>query len=106
MRISFLLSFLVWTAFASLWGKESSPSVLYLTWQHDPTTTMMIHWHTAREDQAQVVYRVFGERAWELQEGMSVHLPGTKVRVHTVELMDLLPDTEYEFRIDEDVYRF
>lgn len=103
MHIFYLIAL---TLFASLWGKEPFPSVLYLTWQHDPTSTMMIHWHTPQDARAQVTYRPFGQKKWEQQEGMSVHLPDTRVRVHTVELVDLIPDTEYEFRIDEQIYRF
>jgi len=96
----------VWAAMLSLCGKETDPSVLYLTWQHDPTSTMMIHWHTEDEMQSEVEYRRFGEKIWEIQEGMAVRLPRSKVRVHTVELMDLESGTEYEFRIYEAIYRF
>ncbi len=106
MRRSFLIVLFLWAGMLSLWGKEPAPSVLYLTWQHDPTSTMMVHWHMVDEDSAQVAYRSLGEKAWDLQEGISVRLPHSKVRVHTVELVDLQADTEYEFRIYEDIYRF
>lgn len=90
-----------------LWGKENtSPTVLYLTWQHDPTKTMMIHWHTVDDADTWVEYRKIGERAWEIQEGIAVRLPESKVRVHTVELMDLEEDTLYEFRVQDTLYRF
>ncbi len=87
-----------------LWG-DISPSVLYLTWQHDPTNTMMIHWH-GEENQTRVPYRRKGDEVWKIQEGIAETLPYSKKLVHTVELLDLNADTEYEFCVKEGIYRF
>jgi|SRR5579862_567653 len=94
----------IWAVMFPVWG-DISPSVLYLTWQHDPTSTMMIHWH-AEEEATQVPYRRQGDKTWEIQEGISVTLPYSKKLMHTVELLDLDADTEYEFCVQEGIYRF
>src|ERR1700679_687065 len=39
-----------------------APSVLYLTWMHDPTTTMTVQWQSKGEDPlSEVFYRKMGE---------------------------------------------
>lgn len=89
-----------------MWG--ASPSVLYLTWMHDPTTTMTVQWHTSKEDQASVIsYKENGE--WKEEKGSFGTLYGSDVVVHTVELSGLEPGGEYEFRIPSkgnEIYRF
>jgi len=79
---------------------EKAPSVLYLTWMHDPTTTMTVHWHTTNKDRtSQVAYRKKGEGQWQFKEGIYGALPKTNLVVHTVELDELEPGGEYQFRI-------
>lgn len=97
------LFFFVWMITYALWAKEDR--ALYVTWQHDPTSTLLIHWLTPDLEAAEVTYRVLGEKAWERQEGISVWLPEGKMFVQTVELMDLCAGTDYEFRVEEEVYR-
>lgn len=112
MRVRVLVfsiaGFFLLLAHVSLFAK-SELSVLYLSWQHDPTSTMMIHWHTADQREACVQYRRSGDLVWNMQEGICVKLPETHVRVNTVELYDLHADTEYEFCVlgfKEDTFRF
>ncbi|MBS0603792.1 MAG: metallophosphoesterase family protein [Verrucomicrobia bacterium] len=86
-----------------------APSVLYLTWMHDPTTTMTVQWHTTTEDPVtQVYYRKVGEAEWRMQEGIYQQLPKTNLLVHTVELDELVPNGEYQFRLGgrKGEYRF
>lgn len=86
-----------------------TPSVLYLTWMRDPTTTMTVQWHTTERDPlSQVYYRRVGESGWQSQEGIYSRLPKTDFLVHTVELESLEPDNQYQFRIagKEGIYRF
>ncbi len=79
---------------------ENAPSVLYLTWMHDPTTTMTVHWHTTDEDRtSQVAYRKKGESQWQFKEGIYGALTKTNLLVHTVELHELEPGEEYQFRL-------
>ncbi len=80
--------------------KAQSPSVLYLTWMHDPSTTMTVQWQTTDKDRiSQVFYRKMGEKEWQLREGIHAELPKTNVLVHTVELDELEPGGEYQFRL-------
>jgi acid phosphatase type 7 len=78
----------------------SAPSVLYLTWMHDPSTTMTVHWQTSnKKGLSQVAYRKAGEEAWCFSEGIHTPLPHVPVLIHTVELNTLEPDTDYQFRL-------
>ncbi len=53
-----------------------SPSVLYLTWIHDPCTTMTVQWHTSSDEtMSQVEYRKTGESEWQTQDGIYAPLP-------------------------------
>jgi acid phosphatase type 7 len=97
------------TSLALAREKENSPSVLYLTWMHDPTTTMTIQWHTTDADGAsQVAYRKKGEAEWQLKKGIYTLLPKTNLSIHTVELDGLKPGEEYQFRLigKKGVHRF
>ncbi len=77
---------------------EKTPSVLYLTWMHDPTTTMTVQWHTGKEDPfSEVMYRKEGQGQWAYKSGIYAQIPDTNFSVHTVELDALEPDTEYLF---------
>lgn len=93
-------------ALCSVWSGESALSVVYLSYQHDPAHTVVVHWHAARKQPPVVAYRLKNGEAWRVQEGIVVQLSGSKVCVHTVELMDLAPDAEYEFCIQEEPFRF
>lgn len=86
-----------------------APSIVYLTWMHDPTTTMTVHWHTSDKDcGSEVLYKKWGTAQWEKKEGTYASLTKTHFLVHTVEMDNLEPDTEYEFCIagKERSYRF
>ncbi len=76
---------------------EKAPSVLYLTWIHDPTTTMTVQWHTSRPSPTKVFYKKADGGAWELKEGSYGRISRTDLFVHTVELDALEPNTEYVF---------
>ncbi len=86
-----------------------SPSVLYLTWMHDPTTTMTVQWHTKEDAPAsRVFYRKMGEESWQEQGGVYTKIHKTNLLVHTVELDELDPDTKYQFELGkrEETYLF
>jgi len=79
-----------------------NPSVLYLTWIHDPTSTMTVQWHTEQTDPESCVrYRKQGESTWLNREGSYNLLTQSDIIVHTVELDQLDPDTVYEFSLKE-----
>ncbi|MBI2742811.1 MAG: fibronectin type III domain-containing protein [Chlamydiales bacterium] len=101
-------------AIFSLWQKgEGSPSALYLTWLHDPATTMTVQWHSEKEEQPRVYYKSESEGSWHEACG-AAHVVGQAtliwgdLRVNTVELTQLNPDTVYAFRLgeSEEIYRF
>ena len=57
-------------------AEAKGPSVLYLTWMHDPTTTMTVQWHTTSSDATtQVSYRRIGEKEWQMKEGIYALVP-------------------------------
>ncbi len=77
-----------------------APSILYLTWIHDPSTTMTVQWHSKdTETLSEVSYRKVGESDWQVREGVFNPLPKTKVLVHTVEMDELEPNTDYQFSL-------
>lgn len=83
-------------------GAEQTPSVLYLTWMHDPSTTMTVQWHSkVTEPLSKVLYRKVGESEWQEQEGVYTELKEAKLFVHTVELHDLEPGSDYQFSLAE-----
>lgn len=103
------LAFLFCVFCATRGFSQESPSVLYLTWLHDPSTTMTIQWHTEdKEPKTQVCYRELGKEEWVTHDGIHGKLSDSKYWVHTVELTDLKPDEEYEFFVAdrEGVNRF
>lgn len=94
---------------ASSWLAAEPPSALYLSWKGDPTTTMVIQWHTSlRSKESLLSYSVEGKTGWERAEGQGERLGASEVLVHTVELQGLLPDTTYSFRLEssKNSYKF
>lgn len=86
-----------------------SPTALYLSWDGDPTTSMVVHWLSKKQTQgSEVLFRKVGEIRWLAGQGERVALPDTPYAVHRVRLVDLSPGTDYEFQIrqKEGVYRF
>src|SRR5690242_11653043 len=74
-------------------------SALYLSWYGDPSTTMTIQWHTPVDqtnDKIETQELLSGK--WIKAEGSHLEL-GDRL-VHKVALSNLLPDTEYSFRIE------
>ncbi|MBY0530090.1 MAG: metallophosphoesterase [Rhabdochlamydiaceae bacterium] len=101
-----LRMWLLWLVF--FWGNvgEAVP-IVYLTWIHDPSTTMVVQWHSSKDkDASEVLFREVGETEWQRAHGFYVRLPKTSVLVHTVELGGLRPGGEYEFQVEDEVCRF
>lgn len=85
---------------AAVVAEFKAPSILYLTWIHDPTTTMTVQWHSGDKDStSQISYRKVGEVDWKVTEGIYAQLSKTNRRIHTVELEGLEPNCDYEFRL-------
>ena len=78
----------------------AAPLALYLTWQNDPATTQVVHWHTdASAADSLIEYRAVGDTRWLAATGWSRPWPDTPRRVHMVELRGLSPGTDHEFRL-------
>lgn len=102
---SFIL-FLACVALAPLFGGELfAPYAVYLTWQHDPTTTMTVHWLAKEEDKKAMVYYCAdgqtqcGEAIATIRE-----LPDPKLgySVYIAEIKGLKPDTKYKFHFGKE----
>jgi len=78
--------------------------IVYLSWVGDPTSTMVVRWHTSTDysTPSTVVYHAEGKTKWRSQEGSCRVISGTRVEVHSVELSGLSPGTTYVFRVGED----
>lgn len=83
---------------ATSFAKE--PSTLYLTYLHDPTSSITIQWHTDELADSSLFYRAEGEddNAWKEASGSYQQPTNHPLCIHTVELNHLLPDTAYLFR--------
>lgn len=97
------------------------PNTLFLTWQRDPTTTMMIQWIGTLGETADTKIYYFSVSS-SSPPSSSSHLPGplhiqapimrpypmTDFKVFRAELTGLAPNTTYQFRIGKSspTYRF
>lgn len=86
-------------------AKIFDPSVIYLTWQRAPDTTMTILWITGTDRDSDIVYyQRFGETRWH--QGCGTHAPlpegHNEYLLHTVELTGLKPNSAYRFRTGSD----
>jgi hypothetical protein len=86
------------------------PSTLFLTWQHDPTTTMTVQWVGTAGETADttVSYASLPDGLWQAQPTTPRPYPLTDFKVFRAELTDLAPGTDYQFRLGKrsPAYRF
>ncbi|MBS0648557.1 MAG: metallophosphoesterase family protein [Verrucomicrobia bacterium] len=75
------------------------PMVVYLTWTKDPTTTMLIQWHTPAGASSGLSYHADKENEWKQAQGNSQTVQGTNIEVHRIQLEGLTEDREYVFKI-------
>jgi len=77
---------------------------LYLTWSHDPTTTMTVNWVDLYADSSSTVwYRPASkEQSWSRLEASLSTVGPTTMQLRRVELTKLKPGTLYEFGIGDD----
>ena len=84
---------------ASSWAGLSQETI-YLTWQKSPSTTMTIQWISpAKETDTNVRFRPVNQsERWYEIKGESFPFPhASKYRIHRVEIVNLQPDSEYDF---------
>lgn len=93
-------------ALSPTWASE--PVSVYLTWREDPTSTMVIHWHSADAENAidSVSYAeadVASEAsAWVEMGAWSRSMLGSDRIIHMTALGGLNPATRYAFRFADD----
>lgn len=81
-----------------------NPSILFLTWHRDPTTTIVIQWIGSKDDGANrpIWYAKKGSLEWRSAVSEDRVYPMTDQHVFRTELTGLEPDSEYRFRIGLD----
>jgi hypothetical protein len=87
---------------ALLAASQATPAAaadVYLTWQHDPTTTMIICWQDQASGPAAIDWRKQDQNTWRTSAARQSLLPSTERLVSQVELTGLEPDAAYEFRL-------
>ncbi len=73
---------------------------LYLTWSHDPTTTMTINWVDIYSDSSDTLwYRKQGAESWSRVTATRSTVGPTTLQLRRSELTDLQPGSMYEFGI-------
>lgn len=81
--------------------RPKPPAGLLLTWQHDPTTTMTIDWHRRANELSEpavIEARPRGTEEWIPVKAERFDFPNSDRKVDRVELTNLRPASEYEFR--------
>lgn len=94
--------------FIAFLGADFDPIAIYLTWQHDPLTTMTIQWITPpNRSNDTIYYKREGQNEWQSAVGKHSMLPnGARYTLHLVELESLRPGTDYLFRPGADGVTF
>lgn len=97
----------------SLSAKERSNAVdpvsIYLTWQHNPESTMTVSWITSLEDKQDTVAYRQGEEKWQPIQASHQQVPNNvPYLLHRIELTGLKADTTYQLRVGnyEKIYKF
>ena len=81
------------------------PECLFLTWRREPTTTMTVQWigDEAAGSDRPLWYAKRGSMEWRQAPPWSARpFPMTEKRLFRVELEELEPDTDYQFRVGLD----
>lgn len=86
---------------SSLSGELFDPVALYLTWQHEPDSTMTIQWLTPLEQTEDLLeYRSKDSQEWKKAISTHTSLPyNFPYFLHRIELTGLASNSDYLFRI-------
>lgn len=74
---------------------------IFLTWKEDPTSTMVVDWHSFSKESQIIQYRKEGAREWIALNSLVHAFPFSEPKrwVHRVELTALEADSRYNFRV-------
>ena len=108
MKKHALLSSLLLTIFLGLsfaCSRSPTPEVIavYLTWLHEPQSTMTVMWISLEKNpQDTILYRERSSTEWVSASGVHNVLPEGRhdLLIHCVELTNLKPDSTYLFKIN------
>ncbi len=85
------------------------PSVVYASYLGDPTSSIVLFWHTSMQDEASsICYKKVGDASWNAAEGSFVKPNKYETYFHSVAVKGLEADSIYQFRIgrEEKLYQF
>ncbi|MSR60793.1 MAG: metallophosphoesterase family protein [Planctomycetaceae bacterium] len=81
-------------------AKPFDPDTLFLSWQRDPTTTMMVQWvGPAISADTSIQYAPLENSVWQIARTITKPYPNTELLVHRCELTGLVAGSEYQFQI-------
>lgn len=98
---SLILFFLVFTWPLCCLADLASETV-YLTWQSQPETTMMIQWISETDNENDTIwYQAIEEQEWHQAVGFHWFFPDSHSQyfIHRIELTRLQPNTSYRFKL-------
>jgi hypothetical protein len=97
--LGFILYF-IFFAFTLQAEIRNEPIAVYLSWQRDPTTTMIVQWVSSLEQKDdEIFYKQNGENSWQTIFGSHAPFPeGEPFLLHRAELTGLTPNSVYFFR--------
>lgn len=94
----------------SLYLNGEEPHSVFLTWQEDPTTSIVVTWITSPEEKTNsLFYKQAGESNWKQVEGTQNPFPlNFPYVIHKVNLTQLSSNTKYTFKTgnEEKEWRF
>ncbi|MCH7410262.1 metallophosphoesterase [Belliella sp. DSM 111904] len=87
---------------------QSEPYGFYLTWVEDPTSTMVVDWHSDDTNSTSLEIRRKGTSNWALMESDVLPYPFSDRSIHRVSLQMLRTDTAYEIKFpgSDEIYYF
>jgi hypothetical protein len=80
------------------------PEIFYLSWIGDPSTTMVIAWHSKGGPAPNLYVEQDGQ--WFLYEAAARPIADTKLFINTIELTALRPDTRYALQFEKKGKRY
>lgn len=106
-RIVWLCVLLIFFSF-KLFAETFEPQVVFLTWLNKPEQTMLIRWLSPQDKPSDtVLYHKINETHWKQATGSHITLPSLKNQfLHSVELLNLEPNTQYVFKPGEGEIEF
>ena len=80
---------------------DDGPASLFLTWQGDPTTSVVVQWVGEEDQDAEIRFGRYKKSRDQAAKAKIRDFPGTELKVHRFELTGLSPGEEYEFSLGE-----